>query len=260
VSSPVIDDQGMIYFCSNDGKLYCVDNDGNEQWNYSTEGIVWMTPALNHEGEIVFGSMDGVLYCVHPNGTLKWSSEVGEQLGGTISIDSEGNIYCIDKIQDLLLSTDAEGNIRWSYPIAWGDRGVSIGMDGTIYFGVGYNLVALDTNGSLKWRFEIGECVFGPPAIGSDGTIFFGSTDGNLYALDQSGNEKWRFEGGENAWIWASPAIGSDGTVYIGNQHSQLFAINGIPDASLTLITGAAFALIMGVILAIWAAYPKKGN
>ncbi len=260
VTSPIIDDQGRIYFCSMDGKLHCLDEDGNELWNYSAESIGWMNPALNQEGQAILGSNTGTLYCIHPNGTLRWSSEIGKNIDGTISVDDNGNIYCIDNEPDRIISVDSSGNIRWSQPIDRDCHGASIGSDGTVYCGDGLHLLALNENGSVKWRFETAGTVFGPPAISFDGTIYFGSSDGSLYALDRSGNEQWRFEGGENAWIWASPAIGPDGTIYIGNHNSELFAINGIPDVSPGLVAGAVFALIMGILIAIWVAYPKKGN
>jgi len=59
------------------------------------------------------------------------------------------------------------------------------------------------------------------PAIGSDGTVYVGSSDNwhrKLYALDgKSGVKLWEFEEpiGE---VNSSPAIGSDGTVYVGVQ------------------------------------------
>ncbi|MBN2229007.1 MAG: PQQ-like beta-propeller repeat protein [Candidatus Thorarchaeota archaeon] len=255
VYSPVMDDQGLIYFLAH-GKLHCLDQHGNEHWNFSAHSIDPMTPALSHHGEIILGTSEGILYCVYPNGTLRWSSEVGEEIAGTISIDSNGNIYCIDRGADALLSVDSEGQLRWSYPIVYGTHGASIGIDGTVYCGEGYNLVALDSNGSLIWKYATGGTISSPPAISLNGNIFFGSQDGNVYALDQSGEEVWIFDG--NDWVESRPAIGSDGTVYIGSHGGILYAFNGLPDPSPTLIAGAVSALIIGVILAIWAAYPKR--
>jgi outer membrane protein assembly factor BamB len=257
-SSPIFDQQGLIYFCTRDGRLLCMSPEGNELWNYSTDSTNYMTPALNHEGEAVFGSGGGVLYCVYPNGTLKWSSEVGTSIHGSISIDDGGNIYCIDRETNHLHSFDSDGNWRWSYFLV--DRssaGVAIGKDNTVYCGRGLDLIALDINGSLLWTFST-QGMVGVPVISSDGTIFFGSLDGNVYALDQSGKERWRYESGSG--VWAQPAIGSDGTVYIANSGEELFAINGYPDASLGLAVIASLAIIVGVILAIWVVYPQKKN
>ena len=66
--------------------------------------------------------------------------------------------------------------------------------------------------------------VYSSPAIGSDGTIYFGSRGSKLYALNgENGVKLWEFAtGGE---VWSSPAIGSDGTVYVGSNDKKLYAI-----------------------------------
>ncbi len=62
---------------------------------------------------------------------------------------------------------------------------------------------AVNRDGTEKWRFETGkvddfDC---SPAIGEDGTIYFGSKDGNLYALyGESGGlaeTPWPMHGGD---------------------------------------------------------------
>ena len=76
-----------------------------------------------------------------------------------------------------------------------------------------------------KWSFETEGYIGSSPAIGSDGTIYIGSGDGNLYAINPDGTEKWSFE--TEGHIESSPAIGSDGTIYVGSYWSgRLYAIN----------------------------------
>ena len=52
------------------------------------------------------------------------------------------------------------------------------------------------------------------PAIGQDGTIYFGSHDNYLYAINSDGTEIWRFA--TAGPVESSPAIGADGTIYFG--------------------------------------------
>ena len=76
---------------------------------------------------------------------------------------------------------------------------------------------------TLRWKFP-GELVISSPAVGADGTIFFGSTDGNFYALDgQTGQLKFKVPVGQP--INSSPAIGSDGTVYFSADDGNLYAV-----------------------------------
>jgi len=76
----------------------------------------------------------------------------------------------------------------------------------------------------LLWEFETGDAVSSSPAIGSDGTVYIGSTDKKLYAINgKSGVKLWEFETG--GAVHSSPAIGSDGTVYVGSGDGKLYAI-----------------------------------
>ena len=60
----------------------------------------------------------------------------------------------------------------------------AIGSDGTVYVGsFDNNLYAIKPDGSLKWKYAIGDAVVSSPAIGSDGTVYVGSWDWNLYAI-----------------------------------------------------------------------------
>ena len=62
------------------------------------------------------------------------------------------------------------------------------------------------------------------PAIGADGTVYYGSGDHNVYALDgATGGLKWSFPTGADTL--SSPAIGADGTVYIAGNDGKVYAI-----------------------------------
>ena len=78
--------------------------------------------------------------------------------------------------------------------------------------------------GDLKWKFQAGGGVFSSPAIGADGTVYFGSQDSSLYGLTQGGELKWSYKTGNG--IGSSPAIGADGTVYIGSRDHNLYALS----------------------------------
>ena len=71
------------------------------------------------------------------------------------------------------------------------------------------------TAGVKLWEFETGDFVWSSSAIGSDSTVYVGSSDNKLYALSgKSGVKLWEFETGDGEYgVDSSPAISSDGTV-----------------------------------------------
>ncbi|MBI5381121.1 MAG: PQQ-binding-like beta-propeller repeat protein [Opitutae bacterium] len=76
------------------------------------------------------------------------------------------------------------------------------------------------------WQYPTGDEVTSSPAVGSDGSICFGSVDRYVYQLKRDGTLKWKYAAGAGVYL-ATPAIGSDGTVYIGADDGYLHAING---------------------------------
>jgi outer membrane protein assembly factor BamB len=120
--------------------------------------------------------------------------------------------------------------LKWSFTTGfWVYSSPAIGVDGTIYFGSDDNkLYAINPDGSQKWSFATTDRVRSSPAIGADGTIYVGSYDGKLYAINPDASQKWSFTTG--SFIHSSPTIGADGTIYVGSYDKHLYAMN--PDGS----------------------------
>jgi outer membrane protein assembly factor BamB len=89
----------------------------------------------------------------------------------------------------------------------------------------------VNADGTLKWKFAVPIGVEGTPALGWDGTIYFGSYDSCLYALRDLGTHAdllWKFPTGGP--IDACPTVDGDGTIYIGSRDGVMYAVN--PDGS----------------------------
>ncbi len=85
----------------------------------------------------------------------------------------------------------------------------------------------MDTSGdtgALVWKYAFNGNVASSPAIGSDGTIYFGAFDGNLYAVNPDGSLRWKFAA--NSPIYTSPAIAANGTIYFGSDDDNFYAIH----------------------------------
>ncbi|TQQ81834.1 outer membrane protein assembly factor BamB family protein [Halonotius roseus] len=88
--------------------------------------------------------------------------------------------------------------------------------------GVTTDTVAADP-GDQQWAFETGGEVRSSPTV-VDGTVFFGSNDGNLYAVDaETGTEQWAFKTGAN--VISAPTV-VDGTAFVGDDTGNLYAVD----------------------------------
>ncbi len=115
------------------------------------------------------------------------------------------------------------GDTVWSLNVGNGLSSPVIASDGTIFIGGSSGtLKAVNPDGTLKWSQTISATTRSTPAIGSDGTVYIGSS-GRLYAYTSAGVYKWSYA--LSGDVTSSPIIGSDNTVYIGSRGGYLYAL-----------------------------------
>jgi outer membrane protein assembly factor BamB len=161
-------------------------NNGTLKWRFPTGSYIRVSPCISDDGTIYCVSRDGYLYAVNPNGTEKWKIYVYAGTSPTIGWD--GTIYA--GWTELYAINPTDGSVKWVFDLG-PDRTLQGGtpcnsIDGTIYFGTsdGGEIIAVNPNGTEKWRKSIGTCE-SAPAIGKDGTIYVGGggDDGHLFAF-----------------------------------------------------------------------------
>ena len=212
-SSPAIGDDGTVYCGSHDCNLYALyPNNGSLKWAFHTGNWIRTSPCIADDGTIYCVSLDNYLYAIYPNGTMKWRTNVGA--GTSPTIGQDGTIYC--GYSNLYAIYPTNGSVKWIFDPGAGRtlQGATPcnSIDGTIYFGAsdGAEIIAVNPDGTEKWREYIGGDVESPPAIGEDGTVYIGDgrDSGYLHAfgtLDPNAPTAPEIDG---------PASGKAGTSY----------------------------------------------
>jgi len=104
----------------------------------------------------------------------------------------------------------------------------------TIYYAAGSTLYAVSaSSGAQSWAYSTADgATFegSTPAVGPDGTIYVGATDGNLYAVSSLGALEWTYGAGGGSSFYgtgieSSPLVGPDGTIYFGSENGYLYAL-----------------------------------
>ena len=227
-SSPAIGTDGTVYIGTFGGWVTTATHEGTTNWKRS--------PSFR-SGSSIF-ALDG------KTGEKKWAFDLGGDEGLTPSIGSDGTVYIGTGFTAYALDGET-GASKWEFTPGHHLRStLAIGVDGTVYIGADKpdkknKLYAVNgITGEEKWEFPPMNLnpalptAYSSPAIGYDGTVYFGSMDydqdGNylFYALDsKTGKQKWEF-GSQNAANAFPPAIGTDGTVYIVTNNFA-YALNG---------------------------------
>ena len=222
---------GTLYFGSNDGLIYALDPilevvhapyplqlpllNPNNGYMTSPKSI-YTTPAIAPDGTLYIGSNEGYLFALEPiYGTIKWSYNAGYPLQSSPIIDASS---------------------------------------GSIYFGAGYSVFAIGDAGFSaypKWLapFQTQGQVNSSPVLGSNGYLYFGSSDGNVYSIDSfTGLLIWTYSPSPSPPpirpIYTSAAIDVSGNVIIGNgsyMNGILYCIDGTTGLDVWSVGGISF-------------------
>jgi outer membrane protein assembly factor BamB len=246
ISSPAVGADGTIYVGSNDRYVYAINPDATKRGEYLTGGAVRSSPAIGSDGTVYIGSDDWKVYAFTPTLTIKWEYQTN-QPGGAISLGrpaigptgtiyvaaADANIYALDP-DDRLAGLPFPTSNEWTYNLV-NNSDYAPGVDsnsGTIYSDASaFELVAINPDGSEKWRSFLNADIDSTPAVAADGTIYVGSDqpENSLFALEPvNGNVIWKFVTGNE--VDTSPAIDSEGTIYIVSNDDNLYAVN--PDGT----------------------------
>lgn len=245
LSSPVKARDGTIYFGDHGDTLQAISSTGTPIWSFATDDAIRAAPAIGPDGTIYVGSNDYVFYAINPDGSTRWSFETGGRIDSPATLATDGTIY-FGSADGNLYALNPDGSEKWVVSVGKGQIVVAspaLGQDGTVYVGTtgttplgtsqdqqvaSYSFLAIDPDGQVKWEYTLPHWVRSSAAVVADGSIYFGSWDGNLYSLSPDGDLNWKIRLGDvsvEQGIEASPAVAPDGTIYVGTWNGWFYAI-----------------------------------
>jgi outer membrane protein assembly factor BamB len=261
-SSPSIGADGTVYVGAGgyfggyrDSSLYAIRQDGSMKWQFKTgkgtpqqSAGVFSSPAIDSDGTIYVGGLDSYLYCLEDSGSyanLRWKRKLGNwPVYSSPLIGSNGYVY-VGGLDFKVYAVSVDSTLVWSYVTNWcvlsspalTDRGhVVVGSKDHKLYEFSDSLISPRVEWTLaSGTFYDGHLIDASPAIGADGTIYFGTdpygaygitpqpADTNMFAVNPNGTLKWKLA--VPVGIESSPAIGHDGTIYVGSYDSSMYAI-----------------------------------
>ena len=207
-------------------KIEAIDGNTRERkWTFNKGGRL----SIGTDGAIYFHKSD--FYSLDgKTGDVKWKLKERGADARPPAIGADGTVYVSFFHGELYAIDGNTGAKKWKFDYGTYPGGCAIGVDDTVYipYGNERKLYALDgKTGAKKWEFiwrkDGFDSYVSVPAIGDDGTVYFGTRDNKLYAVDgKTGTKKWEFETGGSV---SSPVIGDDGTLYIASGDKKVYAI-----------------------------------
>ena len=241
--TPVISEDGTLYFESHPGMVLGVSSDGQLVWQPKL-GLIGFhaPPALGPGTSLYYVNSASDIFAFQPKRSENWSWELqtfrqgmldtpnflpGTARKGLASQNGAplllGDSTLIVPRQNFLHSVSTNGSRGWELEVSPGDLGMAaVGPDSTIYVGDDRSILyAINPNGSQKWRFDAGGSVVGSPVVDTAGVIYF--TDGiAVYAVNPDGSLKWRYFKPQQPYFVTPPTLAADGTIYVGAEFGLL--------------------------------------
>ena len=179
------------------------------KWKFKTDGGVFSSPAIAR-GVVFIGSTDGHLYAIDQRtGVEKWRFKTEGAVSSSPAFENE-TVYFGSYDGFLYAVASDTGLLKWKFAHEKGEK----------------RFEAKGIHGATPKAQTIPDpwdLFLSSPAV-SNGSVFFGSGDGNIYSVDAgTGKLKWKFTTG--GVVHSSPAVANN-TVYIGSWDSYLYALN----------------------------------
>ncbi|TKJ43197.1 cell surface protein [candidate division TA06 bacterium B3_TA06] len=237
---PAIAKDGTIYVACENGGLYAVNSSGEIIWQDTIYSARFKNLAIGENSRLYAGTKDNSIYAVthHRKFNPEDTSQVGLPFYDTkdryshpayLALAKDGTVFMAIYWRLIALDTSYyDFEPRWVFnspELGRFECPPAIGMDGTIYLGsTDGKLYALNPDSTLKWEFETDDNISSSPVIGANGTLYLGSSDSCFYAVNPDGSLKWKFKTG--SFIFSAAAIGEDGTIYFGSEDRHIYALS----------------------------------
>ena len=213
-SSPVIDNEGNVYFGSG-SYLYACTSSGLLKWSFRAGGQVTGSAAVDSNRVVYFGSYDLNFYAVNTTTGIKICRN-----------------FFISFYSDFLNPLSIGILIQKSRLIQIIRSSPAIGTDGTIYLDVSYVMYAFHPINLIpKWNYSFaagsGPVPFSNSLTVTDtGIIYVGTTSSGVLSVQDEGTSARLLWSMGPSSITTSPALTSNNQVLVGSSDSRLYSLN----------------------------------
>ena len=221
-----VDHNKRIYFGSEDGWLYCLNDDGSLVWKENTYGSIKTVPIISGEGNIYIGNDNKYMHCFYHDGFLKWKLYTNTAITGSPTLDDYNTIYFGTTAGIYVIRDD--GSLKWAKSIGSNVVAPTLGRKNGIFVCSKNHVYMFEKDGSNRWGYYVYYNYF-PAAIDNDGNLYFAGTDKMLYCHNPEAKEIiWYYSLGGTTRC--TPALDSSGNILIGTNEYKMHCIK--PDGT----------------------------
>jgi outer membrane protein assembly factor BamB len=176
---------GVVYVGCRDSQFYAVDAaTGTEKWKFDNHGSWIVNSPSVVDGKVLFGTSDTGLFHALDAATAKPAFQLRLSAFDFSSPAVAGNVAYVGVMNGTLVAIDLKtGKQLWEFQTEASrqNRGWLLNADRSLNSAMLFRSEWEDNVISVERMFTIGSVASSP--LVTNGTVYFGSTDGTLYAL-----------------------------------------------------------------------------
>ena len=211
-----------------------VDESAKKNTEDIGEKLVLIEKVNAEDSTLYLSSDDHWIYAFDSaTGKMRWKYGTADEGGSKCEFNSDATVvYCGTDDKSLRALSAVDGSLIWKFSTGGAvTSSTRVGTEGSLFFGCldGY-LYALNPDGSLKWKKDLGAEIWSSPALLEGGkAVFIGSMaedSANVFSLDgQTGEIIWKYKTAEP--VFSSPAVSHDNkVVFFCSYDANCYAFN----------------------------------
>lgn len=226
-SSPVVDNNGVVYFGTNGAKLIALRADtGQLVWQNSDAGCGIESQPFVSGGCVYFGAWDGYLYCVDKNtGKTLWKS-LGVKSSSALKtyyapadngpVVCGGFVFVADRGY-LAGRYDQTGKLAGK--LAGSHVAVGLSQDGNAVYlrSLESPVSKVDGSGRGLWKSSVRAGSIPVSPVEADGMLLVCNNSGTLYAMNPTdGKTLWKYDVSPSLYVMSGAAASNGGVFTTG--------------------------------------------
>ena len=166
--APTLNDEIIVIV--SDNRLRMIDAKTLQTISIKSGDFQPVRPVIG-EGNIVYAVLSDSIVAYNAKGVQVWKTKVTGKVGTTLAIDPEQAVYHINA-KKLIYKYDIVDGSESKLSNLKVTSGLLIGSDGTLYFGSNNIFYALDSEGNVLWKSDLGSKIIGNPVMDASGLIY----------------------------------------------------------------------------------------
>ena len=179
IAAPSFNSDVIAVLC--EGTLMIIDADTLKVTSMKTGNFKNVRPVIG-DGNIIYTIVGDSVYAFSTSGASLWNNKIPGGSGNHLLLDNDLGLY-VTNAEGKLYMFDLfthEASLISDLSIT---SGVLIDANHNLYFGCGNMFYAIDSNGNVLWKTDLGSKVTGNPVMNKGGIIYVTTEDNKLFSL-----------------------------------------------------------------------------